>query len=314
MIDLHLHLDGSLSCDYLLSQAQADGVALPADTKEGLLPYLTVEQDCPNLNVYLEKFQLPLSVMQTEASLEHAVYDLIKRLAAQQITAAEIRFAPQLHCQRGLSQEAVVEAAVSGLKKGVRDFSIPCGLILCAMRIAHNDEANLKTVEMVKRYLGNGVLALDLAGAEALFSTSQFEALFRLAASYGLPFTIHAGEAAGPESIRKALEFGAMRIGHGVRCLEDEALTQLLIKKKIPLEICPSSNIHTGLFSDISLHPVLKLLDMGIMATVNTDNMTVSDTTLAQEFALLSQKQGMSEAQRLQLEQNAQKASFLHFF
>lgn len=323
MYDLHLHLDGSASAEFLFHQAQKDHVVLPADTKEALLPFLSVEASCRSLNEYLQKFDLPLSVLQTEDAIEGCVYDLLSRLSALGLSGAEIRFAPQLHQQKGLPMEAVIEAAISGLKKGIREFPIKSGLILCCMRTPggrdlnqnivyqKNWEKNKQTVELAKHYLGKGVLALDLAGAEALYATDLFENLFRRAASLDVPFTIHAGEAAGAESIWKALGYGAARIGHGVRCVEDDRLVEALIQKQIPLEMCPTSNLQTKAVPDIIAHPILSLLDAGVCVTVNTDNMTVSNTTLPAEFELLTAKLGMTNKQKKQLMQNAEKASFL---
>lgn len=315
MYDLHLHLDGSVSARFLLSQAQKDGILLPAYTEKELLPFLSVSPDCTSLNEYLEKFDLPLSVLQTEDALEGCVYDLLSRLSALGLAGAEIRFAPQLHRQKGLPMEAVIEAAISGIQKGTRDFAMKSGLILCCMRTdvarPENQEKNLQTVELAKHYLGKGVLALDLAGAEALYSTHLFEPVFRRAGALDIPFTIHAGEASGAHSIRKALEYGALRIGHGVRCMEDEDLIDFLIQKQIPLEICPTSNLQTKAVPNLSSHPLLTLLDAGVCVTVNTDNMTVSDTTLPAEYALLKGKLGMTEIQQQKLIENARKATFL---
>ena len=315
MYDLHLHLDGSVSARFLLHQAQKDGVVLPALTEQELLPFLSVSPECKSLNEYLEKFDLPLSVLQTEDALEACVYDLISRLAALGLAGAEIRFAPQLHQKKGLPMEAVIEAAISGSQRGGRDFHVQNGLILCCMRTdtgqPENIEKNKKTVELARHYLGHGVLALDLAGAEALYATELFEELFRKAAAYDIPFTIHAGEAAGAGSIRKAIEYGAARIGHGVRCMEDERLMDFLIQKQIPLEVCPTSNVQTQAVPSLLSHPVLTLLEQGLFVTVNTDNMTVSNTNLPQEYKLLANQLGMTPLQHKKLLENARKASFL---
>lgn len=310
MTELHLHLDGSLSPEFILRQAGKDGIALPADNVQELLPHLTVGDSCSSLNEYLEKFELPLSVLQTEDAMEAGVYDLMRRLFEEGLTYAEIRFAPQLHTKRGLSQAAVTEAALSGLKKSRRDFPINGKLILCCMRMADNQAANETTVTVAAHYLTSGVAALDLAGAEAVFPTKNFESLFRRASKMDIPFTIHAGEAAGPESIRDALRFGAARIGHGVRCVEDPALMEELVRKQIPLEVCPVSNIQTKAFSDISLHPALKLLDYGIPVTINTDNRTVSGTTLKKEFETLRSSLHMTDTQEKLLLENAEKSRF----
>lgn len=310
MIDLHLHLDGSLSAEFMLTQAEKDGIVLPAENAQDLMPYLTVGNSCESLNEYLEKFDLPLSVLQTEDALEKSIYDLMKRLSLEDVEYAEIRYAPQLHTKRGLMQEAVVEATLSGLKNAVRDYGIDGKLILCCMRMADNRDANIQTVEVAKRYLGQGVAAIDLAGAEALYATGNFEELFRRASMYDIPFTIHAGEADGPESIRDAIRFGASRIGHGVRCIEDSALIEELIIRQIPLEICPISNVQTKACPDIAHHPVLKLLDYGICVTVNTDNRTVSNTDLNKEFETLRQNLNMTDEQQNKIIANAYAAKF----
>ena len=310
MVDLHLHLDGSLSPEFILKQAVKDSVVLPADTMETLLPYLTAQVHCSSLNEYLEKFDLPLLVLQTADSLDNAVYDLLNRLSLQGLTHAEIRFAPQLHCQKGLSQEEVIEATLQGLSRGILDFQIKAGLILCCMRGSDNYSANQETLRLAKKYFGKGVLALDLAGAEGLFPTENFSDIFYQAAKSDIPFTIHAGEAAGPDSIRKAIEFGACRIGHGVHCIQDPSLVDFLIMRQIPLEMCPTSNLQTKAVNHIEAHPILKLLDLGVMVTVNTDNMTVSNTTLKNEFSLLTALH-MNLNQTEYLIENALKATFL---
>lgn len=310
MTELHLHLDGSLSPEFILMQADKDGIPLPAETPETLQPYLTVSDSCASLNEYLEKFDLPLSVLQTEDALEQSVYDLMRRLSEEGLHYAEIRFAPQFHTKRGLSQDAVTEAALSGLNKARRDFPMDGRLILCCMRMADNRPANEMTVHVASRCLTSGVAALDLAGAEAIFPTKDFEAIFRKASKMDIPFTIHAGEAAGPESIREALRFGAARIGHGVRCVEDPSLMDELVRKQIPLEVCPISNIQTKAYSDIRLHPVLKLLEYGICVTINTDNRTVSGTTLKKEFDTLRSCLHMTDSQKVRLLENARKSRF----
>lgn len=310
MVDLHLHLDGSLSAEFVLEQAEKDGIVLPAGNVQDLMPFLTVGDSCESLNEYLEKFDLPLSVLQTEAALEKSVYDLMKRLSGEGLEYAEIRYAPQLHLQRGLAQEAVVEATISGLNSAIRDYNINGKLILCCMRMADNQAANMQTVEVAKDYLGQGVAAIDLAGAEALFPTVNFEELFRRASMYDIPFTIHAGEADGPGSIRDALRFGASRIGHGVRCIEDPDLLEELIKRQIPLEVCPISNAQTKACPDIAHHPILKLLDYGVCVTVNTDNRTVSNTNLNKEFDALRRELQMTDLQKNKLITNAYAARF----
>lgn len=304
-IDLHLHLDGSLTPAYIIRQAKKQGIELPVWDEEELVKYLRAPEDCKDLNEYLEKFALPCSVMQTEDAITDAVKDLCERLKEQGLVYAEIRFAPQLHLEKGLSQRQVVEAAISGL---VCEEDFEAKLILCCMRMADNEARNMETVRLAAEYLGKGVAAADLAGAEGLFPTSGFEKVFQTAVEYHVPFTIHAGEAAGPESIWTALKFGAKRIGHGVRCLEDERLVDYLREHEIPLEVCPTSNFQTRVVE--GTYPLKKMLEKGLCVTLNTDNMTVSDTTLEKEFRVAENVLGLSEAEIQKLKDNSVKAAF----
>lgn len=304
-MDLHLHLDGSLTAAYMIEQAKKQGIQLPTWEEGELLSYLKAPENCKDLNEYLKKFDLPCLVLQTEEALTCAVADLCQRLKAQGLSYAEIRFAPQPHLQKGLSQRQVVRAAVEGLVCGE---GFEARLILCCMRGAGNEAENLETIRIAAEYLGKGVAAADLAGAEALFATEQFAGVFQEAVNLHVPFTIHAGEAVGAESIWAALRLGAKRIGHGVRCLEDESLVEYLREQQIPLEVCLTSNLQTKAVKGV--HPLGKMLEAGLCVTLNTDNMTVSDTTLEKEFQSAKEMFGWSEAQLRTLKENAAKAKF----
>ena len=311
MIDLHLHFDGSLLPRTVLELAQEQGILLPAQEPDELKLFLTAPEDCESLNEYLEKFDLPLKVLQTREAVRKAMYILVSSLKEQGMLYAEIRFAPQLHTKKGLSQERVVQAALLGMQEALAGSFFRCKLILCCMRGADNREENLLTVRTAAAFLGRGVAAVDLAGAEALYPTADFADAFGLARELGVPFTIHAGEADGPESIEAALDFGASRIGHGVRAAEKPELLERLRDQRIPLEMCPSSNVQTKAVPSLSRHPVLEFLRQGLCVTVNTDNMTVSDTTIEKEFGLLSRELGMTAEERKKLLLNAADAAFL---
>ena len=224
---------------------------------------------------------------------------------------AEVRFAPQSHLRKGLTQEDAVKAAILGMQEATAGSFFMAKLILCCMRGGDNQEANRKTIETAAAFLGRGVAAVDLAGAEALFPTADYEELFAYAKDLGLPFTIHAGEADGPESIEAALRFGAARIGHGVRANEDEKVLGLLRESQIPMEMCPTSNVQTKAVSSFLEHPILRYLRSGLKITVNTDNMTVSDTTIEREYRRLKTELGMTEEERKALLFNAADAAFL---
>ena len=310
MIDLHLHLDGSLPPGLLLELAGLEGVALPADTEEGLRPYLTVPPECQSLGAFLERFALPVSCMQSVATLSRAASGLVEELAQQGLLYADIRFAPHLHLQKGLTQEQVVRAVICGIEKGQEGNAIKTGLLLCCMRGADNKEANEETVRLAAAFLGQGVSGIDLAGAEALYPTRDFAPLFALASRLQVPFTVHAGEADGPEGVREALSWGARRLGHGVRAAEDPSLLEEIKREKITLEVCVTSNLQTGAVPPGTVHPILSLLRQGVRVTVNTDDMTVCGTTLARELALL-REMGMTGEEEQRLFENALEAAFI---
>lgn len=309
-IDLHNHLDGSLPVKTVFELAKMSDVDLPANTTDDLVAYLTVSPDCTSLNEYLEKFALPVAVLQTEACLEKAVYDLLEDLNSKNVAYAELRFAPGQHLQRGLTQKQVVEAALSGLNKALDAFEIRAQLILCCMRGAAY-EINSATIDVTKQYLGKGVCCADLAGAEAIFPTADYKGLFAYAAEQGVPYVIHAGEADGPDSMWAAIDMGARRIGHGIAAINDEKLIEYLAMHHIPLEVCVTSNVQTKGVAAADLHPILKLLERGIHVTVNTDNMTVSGTDMNQEFTLIRDKLMLTDIQEKILTENAIQAAFL---
>lgn len=308
MIDLHIHLDGSLTPEEVLHLAQQGGIALPARDAEGLRPYLTAPRDCASLNDYLTCFEWPVRVLQSPQALEYAVFCLASRLREQGLLYAEIRFAPQLHQHGCHSQAAITEAAIRGLERS----GLWGNLILCCMRGDTNEKANCETLRTAKTFLGRGVAALDLAGAEALFPTRKFLALFEQARREGIPFTIHAGEADGPDSVRAAMEAGASRIGHGIRAAEDPRLPLELCRRGISLELCPTSNFQTKAARTPAEYPLRRYLDLGLSVTLNTDNTTVSGTTLAEEYAFAQRALGLTAGDKRRLLQNAARAAFLN--
>ena len=303
-IDLHLHLDGSLSLSCVKRLAETQGIKLPDDGK--LKNMLTVNEGCRSLGEYLTKFDFPLSLLQTEEAISEATYQLCRELMADRTIYAEIRFAPQLHLSRGLTQDRVVKAAIEGFERS----GLFGGLILCCMRGEDNYSANLETVNVAQKYLGKGVLALDLAGNEAGYANEGFGNIFALAKENGIPYTIHAGEADGADSVLTALHMGAWRIGHGVRSVEDERVLLQLAKLKTPLELCPTSNLNTAIYSNISEYPLRKLLDAGVVVTVNSDNRSVSNTTAKKEMALLKRTFSMTEDEERALIINAIRSAF----
>ena len=284
---------------------------------------LMVDKDCRDLNQYLEKFHLPCFLLQSAEHIERSVYELYEDLSKQGVIYGEVRFAPSLHTKAGLSYNQIVEAAIKGLERAKKDFDIDGNLILCAMRgnDEENRKANFETVKVAKRYLKRGVCALDIAGAEALFPTKNFEDIFTYANDQGVPFTIHAGEAAGklpsddekiegPKSIWDAISYGAKRIGHGVQCIHDEELINYLREKEIPLEVCVGSNLQTQATPDSEPHPLEQLYRVGIKTTINSDNDTVSNTNIIDEYKYVLEHTGLTIEDILQMNINAARAIF----
>jgi len=273
-VELHVHLDGSLNINSL---AHENNIPI-----EELNKKMMADETCNNLNDYLEKFDYPISILQTKEALDNAIYELVFSLKQQNIIYAEIRFAPAFHTKEGLTQEEVVQAVVKGLSRYDNNYN----LILCCMRNL-DLTTNKETIDIARKYLGHKVCAVDLAGAEALYPTENYGELFEYAKENRVPFTIHAGEADGPQSVESALNFGAKRIGHGVRSIEDRDLLDKIITNNITLEVCPTSNIQTRVVKDIFSHPIYELYKLGAKVTINTDNMTVSNTNLLKEYIKL---------------------------
>ena len=305
LIDLHLHLDGSLSLESVRDLAKMQNIPVESDD-EKLLKMLQVGPDCKDLNEYLEKFAFPGSLLQKPEAITRSIENLRKELKDQGLLYAEIRFAPQLHLLKGLTQWQVVEAAVEGLKSD----GVKAELILCCMRGVGNQEENLETVRLTAEFLGKGVCATDLAGAEALFPNPGFEDLFALARELKVPYTIHSGEALGPESVYQALAFGTKRLGHGVRSVEDPDLLKRLAEEQITLELCPTSNLNTNIFASIEDYPLVALMNAGVRVTINTDNIMVSGVTLESEWEKVIRTFGLTDDQILTLQKNAAEAIF----
>ena len=307
-IELHLHLDGSLTLDIAKKLASLQNITLPAKNDEELESLLTVPDDCESLNDFLKCFKLPLTLLQTPKGLEEAVYLVAENIRKQGVIYAEIRYAPQLHTTEGMTQEDSLIAALNGLKR----TKLKANLILCCMRGEGNDKENDETVELAKKYLveDGGVVAIDLAGAEGLYPTSLYKDLFAKAKGYNIPFTIHAGEADGPQSVKDAIEFGAKRIGHGVRIEQDPEVVKLVKDKDITLEMCPTSNRQTHAVEDMSKYPFMKYLEEGIKVTLNTDDMGIEGTTLANEFRYMEKTFGLTAEQEKIILMNSINAAF----
>lgn len=325
---LHDHLDGGLRPQTVLDLAQAVGYeGLPASDAESLGDWFRQAADSGSLVRYLETFAHTVAVMQTRESLVRVASECAQDLAADGVVYAEVRFAPELHTERWLTLEEVVNAVVEGVELGsalaaTAGQSIRIGVLLTAMRHAARSS---EIAELAVAHRDSGVVGFDIAGAEAGFPPTRHLDAFEYLRRQNAHFTIHAGEAFGLPSIWEAIAWcGTDRLGHGVRIIDDIAvaadgevslgrLAQYVRDRRIPLEMCPSSNIQTGAAASIAEHPIGLLRRLHFRVTVNTDNRLMSGTSMSREMGLLCDAFGYTLADLQWFTLNAMKSAFIGF-
>ncbi|MFI5239550.1 MAG: adenosine deaminase, partial [Gemmatimonadales bacterium] len=283
-VELHCHLDGSLRPETMLDIAREHGITLPRLDPDELRSYMCAD-NVSDLSDYLHRFDTTISILQTETALERVAYELVEDASRDGLRYIEVRNAPHLNIRAGLTVDQVIAATVRGLARGEGEFGTVARFIVCSLR--HWDPArSLEAAQAAVRHKDAGVVAFDLAGAEAEFSAADHAAAFAYAREHFLQVTCHAGEAAGPESIETALfDCNASRIGHGVRAEEDPALLNYIRDLGISLEMCPTSNEQTHAVRSYAQHPLKRYLDSGVRVTVNTDSRLISGVTLTDEYA-----------------------------
>ena len=292
--DLHCHLDGSMLLTTILELAKKQGVKLPADTPETLLPLVYAGTGRSSLEEYLKAFDITLAVLQTEEALYRAAYELAEDCHRENIWYLEVRYSPMLHTQTGLSLSQIVESVLLGLRHAERDFGIRTGVILCGIRSSSAD-SSLRMAELCVAFKNRGIVGFDLAGAELNHPAKVHKQAFQLILDNNVNCTAHAGEAYGPESIAQAIHYcGAHRIGHGTRLRESGDLLNYMCDHRVPLEICVSSNIQTGAAESLDSHPLPFYYTYGLRCTINTDNRLVTGTTISQELMLCHQNYGFT--------------------
>lgn len=309
-IELHCHLDGSVRPKTMYELLLKEGFREFRDYKE-FEEAVMVRDDCKSLKEYLKKFEYPLRVMQKRENIERITYELLEDLDKQKVKYVEIRFAPYLHMEEGLLFEEVVESTLMGMERAKKDFGIWSNLILICMR-HEGVEKSIKVIQNAAKYIGKGVVAVDLAGNEQDFPPEIHEKAFKLACEKGYNITIHAGETGIAENIPKSIQLlHAKRIGHGIAAAKDPKIMDLLKEKNIFLEMCPISNLQTKSVGSIEEYPIRKFFEKGLKVTVNTDNLTVSNTSLEREYKLLIEKLGFSLDEILRIIQNSIDAAFI---
>ena len=291
LVDLHLHLDGSLDLIWAYNESLKAGT-VDKDTSFEEYYDIIYRTKYKSREDGFRKFDLMCDILQTRENLYYAAYDLTRRLDEKGMIYAEIRFASQQHCKGGLSQKEALQAVIDGADQAMKDFpDIKVGIINCLMHkgpnAAFNWERNEETVKASAGLLGKGLVGLDLAGYENNGDFRDYGPLFEMAHDLHIPYTIHAGEMGIGEHVLYALDMKPNRIGHGVNCVQDERIINEVIRTQIPLEVCFSSNCGHNL--SFAKHPVRELLARGVNVTLNCDNMTFSRTDLPNEHARLRQ-------------------------
>jgi adenosine deaminase len=312
LCELHRHLDGNLRLETVLDLGRQHGLALPADDLEGLRPHVEVTNPEPDLLGFLAKFAVLRQVL--------VDYDAVRRIARENVEDAhregidhvELRFSPWFMAEtHGLDPAGVTEAVCAGVAEGQARLGTSVALIGILSR-NYGVEIAWRELDAVLAGRDRGVVALDLAGDEKNYPGELFVAHFEHARAAGLRTIAHAGEAAGPESVRQAvLGLGAERIGHGVRAIEDPAVIDLLLSRGIPLEVCPTSNVQTSTVASYADHPLPRLLALGLAVTLNTDDPSISGIDLAHEYDIAQTRLGLAEPELRRLQEHALAAAFL---
>ena len=324
-VALHEHLDGCLRPQTVIELAREVGyTGLPTENAGELGEWFFRGADRGSLGEYLEGFAHTIAVMQTKEALERVAYEVIEDQARDGVVYAEVRFAPHFHTGGELGLDSVMTAVLTGLKRGGDEHNVGWGLIVCAMR---NGEPAFSEdmAELALAYRKQGCVGFDLAGEEAGHPAKKHLGAFQLAMRQNFNITIHAGESFGPPSIWQALQFcGAHRIGHGTRIIEDIVmhegkviavgdLAQYIIDHRVPLEICLSSNVHTGAAASLAEHPFPVLHNLGFRLTVNTDKRLMSNTTMSREYGLAVEHYGLCLDDLETLSLNSMKSAFASY-
>jgi len=319
---LHDHLDGGLRPATIVELARDHGHALPTTDADELATWFHRGADRLDLELYLETFQHTVGVMQTKEALTRVAAECAEDLAADGVVYAEVRFAPELHVERGLSLDEVVEAVLNGFAAGSAGRRVVVRALLTAMRTAAR---STEIAELAVRWRDEGVVGFDIAGAEAGYPPTRHLDAFQLVQRANFHATIHAGEAFGLPSIWEALQWcGAERLGHGVRIVDDITLdgdgrpvlgrlAEYVRDRRVPLEMCPTSNVHTGAARSIATHPIGLLKELRFRVTVNTDNRLMSNVTMTSELGALAAAFGYGWDDLRWLTVNAMKSAFIHF-
>lgn len=311
LIDLHRHIEGSIRLETILDLAQQHNLSLPADSVEGLRPFVQITERQPGVMAFIEKFQIPMLVLVNEAACRRVAYEAVLDAKNEGIDYLELRFSPWFMAERyQLSPQGVIEAVLDGTQAASRESGLPVNLLGILSR-TYGAETAAKELDAILSY-ADQLTGLDLAGDEANFPAELFETHFDKARDAGLKITVHAGESAGADSIRKAVQvLGASRIGHGITAASDPDLMDLLFQHQIGIEANLTSNVQTSSVKDYASHPLKLFLEDGLLVSIHSDDPAISGIDLPYEYNVAAPQAGCSEKQIRQLQLNALESAFL---
>jgi adenosine deaminase len=311
LIDLHRHIEGTIGLETILDLAHQFNVPLPADSVEGLKPFVQITQRQPGVMAFIEKFTIPMQVLVNMETCRRVSYEAVLGAHQEGIDYLELRFSPWFMAEaHQLSPQGVVEAVLDGVQAASQESGLSVNLLGILSR-TYGLETAAKELNSILPY-ADQITGLDLAGDEANFPAALFEKLFDKARDAGLKITVHAGESAGPESIRQAVQvLGASRIGHGLAAASDPSLMDLLFQHQIGIEANLTSNVQTSSVKDYASHPVKLFLEQGLLVSIHSDDPAISGITLPYEYNVAAPQTGCSEKQIRQLQLNALESAFL---
>jgi adenosine deaminase len=306
-VELHLHLEGAIPLETLFNLIQRERREPSIKNLDDLRRKLTYT----DLAHFIEVWTWKNTFIKEERDFEEIAYQVLGNLSKQNVKYVEAFYAPGDYWRQGLSVQGITECLIKGKERASRDFGIQSELIIDLIR-DHGPERSMQYLEEVMAYLGKGVIGIGLGGSEQSFPADPYAFVYQEAKKRGFRLTAHAGEAAGPNSIWAVVEkLGVERIGHGVRVYEDPQLVSLLKERQIPLEICVTSNVKTEVCKSIEAHPIKQYFQQGLMVTVNSDDPTMFNTSISQEYSVLVQKLGFTVSDLKRLSMNGIDASFM---
>lgn len=311
LCELHRHLDGAIRLGTILELADQHGIALPARDEEGLAPFVHIDESEPGLMAFIARFKYLVEVLVDADACRRVAYENVEDARDEGLDYVELRFSPWFMAERhGLDPAAVVEACIDGIRAAERDTGVRANAIGILSRTYGAEVAHQELGAILAQR--DGIVAVDLAGDEAGYPPALFIEHFKRVRDAGLHVTIHAGEAAGPESVWSAIrDLGAERIGHGFRAAEDRELVEYLAQEGIGLECCPTSNLHISAVTSYATHPIKSLADAGVRFCLNTDDPGISDITIEHEYRRAAPATGLSPGQIEQSQHDALDMAFL---